>query len=838
MQNKDELLQALADNAIVITPNNRLSAQLLNDFATKHLSLNQAVAKPLCLPYQSFLQYLLQKLQHSTPEYKHPVLLSASQERYLWQKIINNHASLSIVPHIQEAWNRCRTWQVDINAPEFQATSQCQISQKLQIRFAEYLAKHNLISQANLVNYLLKPLPLQQQKIIFACFDDYTPSQLLLQEHLTNLGNEILHFDLQTTRADYQQYIAKDAADEKQAILTWLKEKLENNSDNLAVVMPNIAEQGQDLVRLIKKQLPDVKLNISLGESLDKFLIINHALRWISLNDKLIPQSEARLLLNSPFINGSQSEFTKRIELAQNSKLLSKRSILIEDFIQESHKSAPILSNILKNISKYPDSASPNTWSKIFAKRLQEFGFPGDYPINSTAYQCLQRLQDVFAEFKSLALLDKYMSKEQALATCSELIQQSIFQPQNTKAQVNILGLLEASGCTFSSIWVNNLTDRCLPGKTNFSAFIPIELQKKLCMPHATNSRELQFAKQQLQRLKSSCDDIIFSYPSFIDDIPMLGSPLLHNMPRASLNILENQANNTSKLVTYSESYKLPVNDPSTIKGGTSLLANQAKCPFKAFAKHRLYALTREDIFDWPNNLERGQMLHKILENFWEKTNSQSQLKILNSAEISVIVKEIIHDIVSSDQQNQLVDLDTVIANGEIERLTKLVTNALTWELSRPDFKINAIEKNYKIKLGELDFNIRIDRIDTLLGTDGEQVVIDYKSNMPSSKPWKDERPLEPQLLIYALLEPSIRCIMYLELKNSQVTANGISASDLHIDGIKPIKANEDWESMKMLWQEQLNTLAYEFCAGDCPPQPSKASICQTCDLQDLCKVI
>ena len=107
---------------------------------------------------------------------------------------------------------------------------------------------------------------------------------------------------------------------------------------------------------------------------------------------------------------------------------------------------------------------------------------------------------------------------------------------------------------------------------------------------------------------------------------------------------------------------------------------------------------------------------------------------------------------------------------------------------------------------------------------------------MPSSKPWKDERPLEPQLLIYALLEPSIRCIMYLELKNSQVTAQGISATDLHISGVQSSKYSEDWESMKQLWQQQLNALATEFCNGDCQPRPSKTSICQTCDLQDLCK--
>lgn len=838
MDNKDELLQEMYNNALVITPNNRLSAQLLAEFANKYIN-NHPQTKPLCLPYQSFLQYLFKKVQHNHPNLDHPLLLSPLQERYLWKNIICGAANQNIQNAIQEAWNRCRTWQVSLDAHEFQITNQCQLSQDLQIKYHQELQKQNLLSQAMVVNYIIKYLNLRGEKIIWACFDDYTPAQSLLQDNLTTHNNQIIHFDLQKPRANCLQYIAKDLSDEYQAMLAWLNTRIAANDGNIAVVVPNIAEQGQNILRFLQKHMPKITINISLGESLDNFLIIKHAITWLMLDEQTIPQSTARLLLNSPFLAGGQAEFNRRAELAENCKLLCKPQVNLNSLRKECSKNAPFLAEILTNFSPYPVQACPSEWVKIFAKRLSEFAFPGEYPLSSQNYQCLQRLQEVFLEFKKLAIFDEKMDKSQAISTLNELIQQSIFQPQTTQAQINILGLLEASGCTFKSMWVCGLTDRCLPSKTNLSAFIPIELQTKLLMPHAASARELQFAKQQLRRLQSSCDNIVLSYSSFIEDIPMLGSPLLQGikqMPKSQHNSVTHppKASNI-QLKTYLDDYKLPVQDFSTIKGGTSLLARQAKCPFMAFAKHRLVTSCKEDIYDWPNNLERGQILHKALEIIWQKIGAQTNLKNMCQDEIACLCSDVVTEVVTSEAPDNNDKLNSVIITGEIERLSQLTCAAIIFDLSRPEFKINAVEKSFIHKLDALEFKIRVDRIDDVISHD-EQIIIDYKSSLPSSKPWKEERPLEPQLLLYALLDPKVSCIMYLQLKNGKVIASGVSAEDLNIEGVKAIKADEDWEDYKKIWQTQLTSLANEFSRGVCLPQPTKLGICQTCDFQDLCR--
>ncbi len=53
MNNKTQLLTLMREGALVITPNNRLSTELLNDFfAAVPVSVQD---KPRCFPYRAFL---------------------------------------------------------------------------------------------------------------------------------------------------------------------------------------------------------------------------------------------------------------------------------------------------------------------------------------------------------------------------------------------------------------------------------------------------------------------------------------------------------------------------------------------------------------------------------------------------------------------------------------------------------------------------------------------------------------------------------------------------------------------------------------------------------------
>lgn len=129
-------------------------------------------------------------------------------------------------------------------------------------------------------------------------------------------------------------------------------------------------------------------------------------------------------------------------------------------------------------------------------------GFPGDYGLNSENYQCLNRFITLFDEFRQLAVFNTNLTKAEALEAFHHLTHHTIFQAQKNNAPIQVTGLLEASGCEFDSLWVMGLTDQCLPNKVRLSAFVPSYLQRELSMPHSLPERELQFARQILQRLQ------------------------------------------------------------------------------------------------------------------------------------------------------------------------------------------------------------------------------------------------------------------------------------------------------------------------------------------------
>lgn len=112
IQNRDELFAAMKNGALVITPNNRLSNQLLHDYYeyTAPGLAGMPCDKARCLPYQAFLRILFKKARHLYAHLKHPILLSGLQQRYLWQQILtkpDETCNEGLRHEIQEAWTRC-----------------------------------------------------------------------------------------------------------------------------------------------------------------------------------------------------------------------------------------------------------------------------------------------------------------------------------------------------------------------------------------------------------------------------------------------------------------------------------------------------------------------------------------------------------------------------------------------------------------------------------------------------------------------------------------------------------------------------------------------------------
>ena len=291
----------------------------------------------------------------------------------------------------------------------------------------------------------------------------------------------------------------------------------------------------------------------------------------------------------------------------------------------------------------------------------------------------------------------------------------------------------------------------------------------------------------------------------------------------------------TSCLISYNEHYTLPLTATEPVRGGTALLANQAKCPFRAFATHRLTASPGPAIADGPDASERGQMIHRIMELLWKQLGSQRNLLLLTPEELHQRIENAILQALTPLINEGRHSFPRLIQEVEISRLHRLVNASLNWDKQRPPFVVEAVEQTFTIQLAGIDFKVRVDRLDRVEAD--KQWVIDYKSSVPIIKPWNEERPEAPQLLLYALLDDSINALLFVQLKAGRMTCSGLSEDNLPIQGISTLKKGENWPDRRQLWHQQLTELANEFSTGHCPPQPNRPSTCQHCDFPNLCRI-
>ncbi|CDZ77005.1 putative DNA repair protein [Legionella massiliensis] len=835
IKNKKELLGLMQRKAMVITPNNRLSNELINEFLRENQALIQD--KPLCLPYSAFLQNCYKQLCHSQAHSNHPLVLTNQQRRYLLRRLVSkttaNPPNEGLLEALEDAWTRCHLWQIDFAHPSFAQTPQTSQFRRWAIDLLEELDKIAAITEDQLANYLISQQnPYPYQGLVWACFDDYTPQQLALQHYFNAQGCQIQHYELAEQTSQIYRYAAKDSHDENQQLIAWLKSCLAKQEKRITVVVPDLQSQAQQLKRLLQQQLP-TEFNISLGQALADYPLVAHAFCWLGLDSKQLSANEAQLLLHSPFLAHSQTEMLARAQFREESTILQEHQFSHSSFLKAIEKPAPKLAELLGTLVPYPAKDSPQGWLNHFSNRLFALGFPGEYALNSSSYQCYQRFLALFDEFKQLALLSHEMTEAEALATFKNLAKSTIFQAKNTETTIQILGLLEAAGCSFDSLWVTGLTDQCLPQKTKLSAFIPLSLQRENHMPHASPARELKLAEKALARLVNSSPLVVLSYPHLSNDQPNMPSPLIGSFPAFIPQEIK-PIWQESKLVNYEEDYQLPLAADEKATGGTAILANQAKCPFRAFAAHRLHAKTTLELSDGPDARERGQLIHKVMELLWQKLQNQHNLLTLDPKELDNIIEQAIHQALEPIIQQRAYSFSTLVQEVEKLKLRRLVQACLDWERQRPHFEVEALEQAFTINLAGIDFRLRVDRLDRL--EQGNKWVIDYKSSLPTSLPWKEERPKEPQLLLYALLDETINGLLFAQLKAGQLSCKGLTEENHGELGLSTIKKEEHWAEYRQHWQTQLDELAEEFCQGYCPPQPATQAICQLCDFQNLCR--
>jgi len=264
---------------------------------------------------------------------------------------------------------------------------------------------------------------------------------------------------------------------------------------------------------------------------------------------------------------------------------------------------------------------------------------------------------------------------------------------------------------------------------------------------------------------------------------------------------------------------------PGPQRGGTRVLADQAACPFRAFARWRLGADPLEEPAPGLDPRDRGKLLHALMREIWTRVRSHSNLQ----RDLTTVIAQAAQTAVKE------MGLEGRYAELERERLARLAREWLEVEARRAPFKVKALEEQREIAVAGLTYKSRIDRMDDL--ERGGHVLIDYKSGgFPSPRHWEGPRPDDPQLPLYAVAAPEeLAGVTFAKLKPGEMKFMGYSRAE-HL--LPNVQIYRDWDKLLEQWKADAQALGKAFAEGDAHVDPKEdLKTCRRCDLHTLCRV-
>ena len=420
------------------------------------------------------------------------------------------------------------------------------------------------------------------------------------------------------------------------------------------------------------------------------------------------------------------------------------------------------------------------------------------------------------------------MNFDTAFAVLRRLCADTLFQPESPEAPIQVLGMLEAAGMRFDCLWVSGLTDEAWPQPVRPNPFLPVALQKKAGIPQASAEASLELDRRRTAEWRAAAAEVVLSWPEKEADRDLAPSPLILGVEKGELALpayprYRDLLFDARKTEALEDSKGPPVAKPE-VRGGTRVLSDQAACPFRAFARHRLNAQALEEPAPGLDARDRGKLMHELMKEIWAQLKDSSSLK----SDLAPVISR------AADAAIRAIGLEGRFAELERARLAKLAREWLDEEEKRSPFKIAFLEEKRSMKIGGLELSGRIDRMDRL--PDGSHVLIDYKTGNVNTRVWEAPRPEDPQLPLYAVSSSEqISAVAFARLKTGEMRFLGVSKGPDVLPGVRPARS---WPDLLAEWKREAESLGAAFAAGEARVDPKDdLATCRLCELQTLCRV-
>jgi probable DNA repair protein len=843
----ERALDALDSGATLVTPNRRLTRTLRRRFNSRQRGRGLAVWPTAdVLPWSAWLRRLWDAGARSDA-----YVLSSLQEQLLWEEAIaKTHPTLMRPAHAaklaHEAWNLLHAWRIhEVTAPSGDAAAFNTWSRS----YVQHCQEHAWIDSARMPDKLIRlarELP-PPGKVALAGFDELTPQQRDVAAAFACSAIPKVE-DKRTNSCS--RVACDDAKAEMLAAARWARERVSNDPYCcIGILVPGL-EQKRAAIEAVfadvfhpASALPGAKVaisgfNISLAPPLAQAPIVAAALAVIEAAGGELPIAKMGALVRSPFLGGASSEFSARALLDASLRHRCESTKVLAEVLPHAADGAAMLAEHLTAMGALSIGGSrrPGEWASLFRDLLKAAGWPGDRTLDSAEYQAVQSWDEVLSGFCSLDAIVTAFDYKTAAGMLRRLTSEKLFQPESPEVPVQILGVREALGHTFDHVWMMGLHDDAWPARCRPNPFIPLDVQRKRNLPHATPERELAYAKGVLDAIVSSAQHVVVSWPVREGDVELSPSRLIAAYPIAeppasSFTLYRDVIHRSRRIEEFADERGAPLIEAAVTRGGYRVFEYQAACPFRAFAAFRLQARPLDEPSFGVDAMLRGILAHSALAEVWKDLRSHAAL--IATGKLEEIVSAAVEKALSGEMLKRPRTLTAPCAALEKRRLHTLLMEWLNLDRARAPFESVDSEVEVIRTIAGLTVNLKIDRIDHF--ADGTTAISDYKTGKCNPNDWFGERPDAPQLPLYAHGDEGVAAISYALVRRGECQYSGYSRSAGVADGIE---FRDDWTTIVNGWQRVLETLARQFLNGVADVAPKVfPGTCDNCELPALCRI-
>ncbi|MEH6590300.1 MAG: PD-(D/E)XK nuclease family protein [Halioglobus sp.] len=877
-------LKPLVDDGFtLLTPNFRMSRRIKSVWDQNQATQGRPVWESVTvLPLESWLQqrwYAAVAMGLLSP----CTLINDSQAMELWQILVASHeaqseqytllrpsASAKLAHEARETMLR---WLVDADDPsvqqEFQLSLDCDTFRHWLALFNQRLERDQLITVAQ-AQLQLKAVSsaLGTCKIALFGFDDIAP----LSEACLHLSaSELVRIDNGSESGVCIAEGYSDRRSELRAAARWAK--VEHGADptaTLAIILPNMNTDRGALEYFLHCEFGQqpgdgqaLPVNFSSGVALARVPLVRDGLAILGMAGEKIKVQAVVSLLTSRFIDLPDRHSAVVMKLIsklynQGCEEISTGEVRsLANRVKLGEQAGTVFGRYLMELSTNQalrKKQLPCEWAEQIAALLACWGWPGPAKLDSVEYQQLEAFQGVLAGLGAFDAISGQLSLAALLQLLQRVCERQVFQAKTPDAPIQVLGMLEGAGLAFDQVRICSMQGASWPAPVRPNPLVPMSIQRRLQMPHATPEREWQFARALMDRYCRSASRITASYVRAVDGVPEVPSALLDGFvwvepeqidPGVADHWLINSPPVPLDSIQDDLAPALEVAEAKNVSGGSGLVEDQSNCPFRAFARRRLRVQPLPEFSIALSPAERGSILHDALFVLYQQLPDSQAVKSVNQENALELIREAAITALESVSGYRRIALGEAYLALEAQRLEALLQEWLQLEQQRGEYAIRALEQDIVLDIAPLEVRLRVDRIDQL--PDDSNVIIDYKSGRCSVNDWLGDRPAKPQLLLYALGDnssqdkPPLAGIAFAQLRprDCKYVGAGVEefAPGIKTDMEKLSQDGETWQSLTQHWHQLLQGLVAEFIRGEAVVAPTTSAACNYCGMESLCRV-